>query len=363
MNKKRLLFILDHAYGGGAEIITISLATALSHDHHVGLIILDRSKLNVNIPNSITEITVENNSNFINSNFWRMKNFSDEYKQEIQSKIDDFHADLVVISFWNSLHLSKFLNHPNVYYWIHGDIFYQPPSPSFKYILRDFLRKIRQPFFFKALLNGHNIIVVNKDLNNKISKICSESKVITLYNGIQQRSIDQQKNIIWDAIYVGRLSSEKQVHHAIQAFAQSHLTGRMAIVGDGYLKADLLQLTHDLNLQDRVHFLGWLESDQVAHHIHSSRLLILSSQTEGYPLVISEAILLDTPVVAYKCCEGICHQLSNQLASGLVPPQNIKALAQTINHISESSYKITEKDKKNLSLDTMKNQFKKLTGI
>lgn len=363
MNKKHILFILDHAYGGGAEIITINLATALSHDHNVGLIILDRNKLSINIPNSITQIAVKNNSKFVNSNFWRIKKFSDEYKQEIQNKVDDFHADLIVVSFWNSLHLSTFLNHPNVYYWIHGDIFYQPKSTSLKYILRNFFRKIKQPYFLKSLLNNHNIIVVNKDLNKKISKICSESKVVTLYNGIQPRSINHPKNIIWDAIYVGRLSSEKQVDHAIKAFAQSHLTGKMAIVGDGYLKNDLVRLTHDLNIQDRISFLGWLEANQVAHHIHSSRLLILSSQTEGYPLVISEAILLDTPVVAYKCCEGIDHQLSNQLANGLVPPQNIKALIQTLNHMSEFSYKITDKDKKNLSLDTMKNQFKKLTGI
>ncbi|OTG66979.1 hypothetical protein B9T25_09450 [Acinetobacter sp. ANC 4470] len=363
MSKKRLLFILDHAYGGGAESITINLAESLSHEYHVGLIILDRTKLSINIPDSITQIIIQNNSKFINSNFWRIKNHSAEYKHEIQNAVDKFNANVLIIGFWNSLHLASFLKHPQLYYWIHGDIFYQHKAKSFKYILRNFFRKIRQPYFFKSLMNGQNIIVVNKDLNKKIAKICSESKIKTLYNGIQSRSINQEKNIIWDAIYVGRLSSEKQVDHAIKAFSQSNLTGKMAIVGDGYLKDTLIQLSHDLNIQDRVCFLGWLAPDQVAQHIHSSRLLILSSQTEGYPLVVSEAILLDTPVVAYKCCEGICHQLSNQLASGLVPPQNIKVLAQTINHVSESAYTITEIDKRNLSLDTMKDRFKELTGI
>lgn len=363
MKKKRLLFILDHAYGGGAENITVNLAEALSYEYHVGLLILDRTNLNVNIPKSITQLTVKDNHKFIQSNFWRLKNFSTEYKNEIQNSIDSFHADLLIIGFWNSLHLASFLKHSQVFYWIHGNIFFQPKAKSFKYIIRNFFRKIRQPYFFKNLMNGQNIIVVNNDLNKRIKKICPNSKVVTLYNGIQPRKIDQQKNIIWDAIYVGRLSSEKQVDHAIKAFSQSKLTGKMAIVGDGYLKEQIIRLIEELNLKDRVILLGWLAPDQVAQHIHSSKLLILSSQTEGYGLVISEALMVNTPVVAYNCGDGVQYQLQNKLSRGLAEPQNISSLTMAINRVANTNIYITDGDKNKLCLDTMKDRFEELTGI
>lgn len=363
MKSKRILFILDHAYGGGAEIITINLATILSHEYHVGLIILDKENLKINIPNSINQIEVKNNSKFINSNFWRKKKFSEEYKQNIQSNVSSFKPDLVIVSFWNSLHLSTFLKHPNVYYWIHGDIFYSLKSTSFKYLLRNFFRNLKKPFFFKKLLNSKNIIVVNDDLNKKISNICNQSKVYTLYNGIQPKRIDLAKKIIWDAIYVGRLSSEKQVDHAIKAFSQSELTGQMAIVGDGDLKENIYKLIEELNLKERVILLGWLTPDQVAEHIHSSKLLILSSETEGYPLVVSEAIMLGTPVASYLCCEGISHQLSNNLSIGLAEPQNITSLALAIDRVVGANIYITDEDKKNLCLNTMRDRFEKMTGL
>lgn len=58
----------------------------------------------------------------------------------------------------------------------------------------------------------------------------------------------------WDAIFVGRLSEEKQPNVAIKAFAESGLTGRMAIVGDGPLLGELIQLVQALELSERIDF-------------------------------------------------------------------------------------------------------------
>lgn len=363
---KRILFILDHAYGGGAEIVTLNLAKTLTEQYQVGLILLDPHNINIDIDPCIQRIFISDQSQFVRSRFWKKKEFSDVFKFELLDTIEKFSADLVIISFWNSLHLVNLITHPNVFYWIHGNIFFQTPTPKSNYILRNFIRKIRQPFFFNKLLNGQNILTVNNEMNRRITQICPKSNVYTLYNGIPYTTTIEKiklENKRWDAMYVGRLSGEKQVDHAIRAFSQSQLKGKMAIIGHGNLEEKLKKLVTDLNLNSQIYFLGWLTPQDVNTHIQQSHLLVLSSQTEGFPLIISESLLLGTPVVAYECCDGINYQLSGNATIGLSIPNNINDLAQKMKLVHANPYVISEVKKTALSMQTMYKNFKKITNI
>ncbi|WP_216938276.1 MULTISPECIES: glycosyltransferase [unclassified Acinetobacter] len=185
------------------------------------------------------------------------------------------------------------------------------------------------------------------------------SKILTIYNGLDIKYIEQQKSIqpqkIWDCIFVGRLSHEKQPEHAIRAFAKSQKAKKLLIVGEGDLKHALQDLCKQLNIENCVEFIGWVNNPYA--YIQQSRLLISSSISEGYGLVISEALYLDIPVVAYNVSDAIYHQLSiANLEENLVTPQNIDELVEKIDQNLNQTYH-AHFEKKQLSNETMIEKF------
>ena len=218
--------------------------------------------------------------------------------------------------------------------------------------------------YFKQKLDGKNLIVVNDDLRLRYQGSIPNANIAVLPNGINATKIIEQlsnlphhsKNKQWDCVFVGRLSAEKQPEHAIEAFAKSGITGRMAIVGNGRLEDNLIKLCHTLGVADRVDFLGWQTNPYL--FIKQSKCLILSSNTEGSPLVIAESLLLDVPVVAYDINGGIRQQLYyDSLKRGLVENQNLDMLAKTLSNVVKNPYIISDEDKQRLSMQKMAESF------
>ncbi|VTN12604.1 Glycosyl transferases group 1 [Raoultella terrigena] len=66
--------------------------------------------------------------------------------------------------------------------------------------------------------------------------------------------------------------------------------------------------------------------------IKHARMLVLSSDSEGFGNVIVEALLLNTPVASTRCPGGVTEILTGELARGLAD-LNGPALAQTMQSI------------------------------
>jgi glycosyltransferase involved in cell wall biosynthesis len=98
---------------------------------------------------------------------------------------------------------------------------------------------------------------------------------------------------------VGRLERQKRFDLLLDAFARlapSHPALRLALVGDGRLRTDLEAQAARLALGDRVRFLGH-RPDLVDLH-HTFDLLVQSSEYEGTPNAVLEAMAMETPIVA-----------------------------------------------------------------
>lgn len=101
--------------------------------------------------------------------------------------------------------------------------------------------------------------------------------------------------------FVGRLVREKGVETALRAIAevpQAHL----ALVGVGPLEEFLRRAASSLGIADRVHFLGGVASDRVAHVLRGIDVLILPSLTtrrwkEQFGRVLVEAMAVGVPVI------------------------------------------------------------------
>lgn len=96
------------------------------------------------------------------------------------------------------------------------------------------------------------------------------------------------------AVYVGSLSSEKDVATAIAAIARIP-EAELLVVGDG-AEGERLRGLADGSAPGRIRFLGTRERPR--EELAAADVLVLSSRTEGIPAVLIEAAFSGLPVVA-----------------------------------------------------------------
>jgi glycosyltransferase involved in cell wall biosynthesis len=137
----------------------------------------------------------------------------------------------------------------------------------------------------------------------------------------------------WHFVTVGRIDENKGHRFVLQALADLvHRRGLLQIqwhiVGQGPAVPDLQTLAADLKLTDHVVWEGFQPNPFPLYR--ASRLLVLSSLSEGLPNVLLEAMACGTPVLSTDCPSGPREILDNGRCGRLVPPGDSRALADAI---------------------------------
>lgn len=98
--------------------------------------------------------------------------------------------------------------------------------------------------------------------------------------------------------HISNFRKVKRVEDVMQVFAKVNAVkpSRMLMVGDGPERFRLEQLCRDLNLCDRVMFLGKVRDTD--HVLEISDLFILPSETESFGLAALEAMAVGVPVIS-----------------------------------------------------------------
>lgn len=114
-------------------------------------------------------------------------------------------------------------------------------------------------------------------------------------------------------LFLGRLSVQKAPWHLLKAFSlieNRDNSIKLVFIGDGdqNVTKHLSQLVTKLGLQNNVVFLG--RKTNPYPYLKKSTLLALTSNYEGTPNVIVEAISLVIPIVTSNCTDGIRELMS-----------------------------------------------------
>jgi glycosyltransferase involved in cell wall biosynthesis len=103
-------------------------------------------------------------------------------------------------------------------------------------------------------------------------------------------------------VYCGRLAWIKGIVPMIKAFsilAEKSPDATLRVVGGGPLESHARTLVSSLGLQRKVHFLGALPREKAIQELRNAAFLALPSLSENCPVVVSEAMSLAKPVVAF----------------------------------------------------------------
>lgn len=129
--------------------------------------------------------------------------------------------------------------------------------------------------------------------------------------------------------FVGRLIPIKGCDVFVRALAEVKADGwRAVVVGDGPERESLEELSRALGLADNLHFFGAVP--EAARYFAGLDLFVLSSRSEGTPMVLLEAMgAAVCPVVT--AVGGVPDLISSEARGWVVPPEAPSRLADALN--------------------------------
>jgi glycosyltransferase involved in cell wall biosynthesis len=128
---------------------------------------------------------------------------------------------------------------------------------------------------------------------------------------------------------IGRLVEQKDYPTTLKALASLSNTNRefeYKVIGEGSLQQSLSQLSEDLGIAQSISWIG--KTKLVTNYLNESDVLILSSNYEGFGLVLLEAMKQGIPILASNCPAIVEVVGKNYL--GLFPVGDSEALAQLL---------------------------------
>jgi glycosyltransferase involved in cell wall biosynthesis len=132
-------------------------------------------------------------------------------------------------------------------------------------------------------------------------------------------------------VAIGRLAAQKNLALMVRAFAEGAAPeDSLTILGEGPERARLAKLAHRLGLSDRVQFCGHVPD--AARAMKAFDIFMLSSDYEGMPAVVIEALAADLPIIATNCSTAMAALLGEGRLGTLVPVGDQRALASAIAH-------------------------------
>ncbi len=313
----RIAFCIGQLTKGGAERVVCNLANSFSKKDDISIISLRNDKLAYKLDKSIKTIFLdEKKERKIKKNYLRYKKLK---KLLVEENYDIIICFLPEPSFLVLL-LKKFIS-SKVIVSVRND-----PRIEYKNLLYKILMK-------NLYIKADGFVFQTPDaqhfFSNKIQK-----KSVVILNSINPDFFINKNNVTREKLIVsvGRLEPQKNQKNIILAFAnisKKFPDYKLVIYGEGSLRKELENLIAEKNMINRI-FLPGISND-IRKSIERASIFILSSDYEGLPNSLMEAMALGIPCISTDCpCGGPRLLIKSGNNGFLVPVNNVVAIENKI---------------------------------
>ena len=314
----KLMFYINTISHGGAERVIVNLATQLSHRGHNCCLVTSYYTPEFEYPlGEGVERQVLSNEKVGNS---LLRNITYVYKLR---NIIKRHRPDVLVSFMPEANCRALIAviglHTKVIISVRND-------PNREY--GSFIGKVLANTLYKTT---DGIVFQTDDARAWFSPSIQRKGTI-IYNQVGEQFYNQQLcEDRHDIVATGRLTKQKNHRMLIDAYAIVHNSTeeRLVIYGEGDLKDELVRYIKDYHLEGKVILMG--ATSNVPEVLKKARVYVLSSDYEGMPNALMEAMAMGLPCVSTDCpCGGPKVLFGEELREWLVPVNDSRALADRV---------------------------------
>jgi len=295
--KKNLSILIYSLASGGAERVVSILLNELKDKYNITLVLMNDT-IFYDIPKNLQIICLEN-SNPNESGIKKLLKLP-----LLAWKYRNVNKSDISLSFMNRP------NYVNIIAKLMGMkskvIISERAMPSIQH--KSGLQGLLNRFLIQYLYNKSDLVIANSR-GNAIDLINNFNikKVETVYNPCDiEEILEQSKENIelnyngFIFVTVGRLDNGK--NHKLIVEAMQHINAKLYIVGDGELKKNLELTIENLELQDKVFLLGRQKNPY--KYLAKADCFVFSSNHEGFPNVLLEALACSLPIISTDCKSG-----------------------------------------------------------
>tara|TARA_Y100000588_G_scaffold385433_1_gene478804 strand:+ start:303 stop:1418 length:1116 start_codon:yes stop_codon:yes gene_type:complete len=113
--------------------------------------------------------------------------------------------------------------------------------------------------------------------------------------------LENERNKTFTIAYIGRIMHLKGVDLAIKAFQNLNGEWKAIFVGSGNMKQEILELTKELSLKEKIEFIDWVDHYDIPSYMRKAHVLVVPSRTTS------------------SWAEQFSHPLIEAMSSGTVP--------------------------------------------
>jgi len=316
---KKIMFYINRISDGGAERVVVNLASQFSEAGFETIVVTSFRTLDEYVLDErVKRYSLENEQieqSRIKRNISRIRKLRNICKEEMPDVLISFMAEpnfRALIATWG-LRIKNIISVRN------------DPNMEYAGKLGRFVGKILLPF-------ADGCVFQTDEAREWFpSKLQNKSKII--FNAVKEDFFEVERKPIENRIVTcGRLVEQKNHKMLIDAFANINKeidNVSLHIYGDGNLRDFLESYIKHRNLQDKVVLKG--NTANVQEVLANAEIFVLSSDYEGMPNALMEALAVGVPSISTDCpCGGPRMLISNEINGILVPVKDVEALSSAL---------------------------------
>lgn len=188
-------------------------------------------------------------------------------------------------------------------------------------------------WLFKKLINNTDtVLVLNSDSNQYVNKVLKKENVIVSNfiddKVIKRSSLKYISNEIKTIIFVGHVNKSKGCNEIIEV-SKIFPNINFRLIGN------ISDYYKDIHVPENVKFIGEVSKDNVLIEMEKADILLFPSHTEGFPLVVLEAMACGLPVISTSV--GAIPEMIEKNGGCLIEVGDVPAIIDAVNGIQDPS--------------------------